>query len=568
MNTILIGSIKAVGVFLSLLIIFGLAACKSMSNSGVVKENVDVDKIQVFGFSQSNVDEEEDNQVFDFKPDMNIRAWQKWKVTGTRVEDFNVAAVERYHNEGVLFIGGGTASILFREEASSEEEFLDWVTVDAFGDPVPHNYIVSGAFRASLASESYRKYLVDLMKLQIDAGVDGIFLDEVNGGGYSGGDKWRFNGNEGFDKYFLSDFTEYLLEKYPSFSGEDWGNTFSMSDRNYPKADIPTSDLDNNFNYRTYLQEHGWLEDPMTEDNPLLLEWGVVTPNRVLPNASSFREVAVNRYWKKIVDALRYYALHKYSREILITSNGIFPYTDFNSLGMYNYNSDDYDGTGPYVFGKEANYVPVKSQHLDGAFSLQPIFQKLYNLNKQIAGDVPLVLFLDWPTAMISDYSSLPLPERIDFWRIYMAEAYAHGLKYTFHLKTSIPDDPTANSLDMLPFFKEYATFYRKNSSVFDDVVLVDHSMESNTNGIMMSMTKEKRSSLSYIHLVNHNYEGEILPQRDISIESEITERISSITLVSPDVTSKESLVFTQVDNQLEIQVPELKYSAVLILEH
>jgi len=49
----------------------------------------------------------------------------------------------------------------------------------------------------------------------------------------------------------------------------------------------------------------------------------------------------LRRYWKATVDELRAYARRTAGRRILISSNGLLPYVDFNSVGMYPWNPDE-----------------------------------------------------------------------------------------------------------------------------------------------------------------------------------------------------------------------------------
>ncbi len=174
------------------------------------------------------------------------------------------------------------------------------------------------------------------------------------------------------------------------------------------------------------------------------------------------------------------------------------PYVDFNELGMYDHNQD--------AGGAEADYVPVTLGHLDGSVSLQPVFRDLYERNRTIAGNVPLILFIDWPCEMMSKYNALLGSEKEDYWKIYAAEAYANGLFMAFHLRTSISTDPTAASQGMLGFFKEYQGFYRDNASFFHHNQLTELSVtlpDRNINSSVMWQPEEARYT---IHLVNHNY--------------------------------------------------------------
>lgn len=128
--------------------------------------------VNVFAFSQGPT-YAKDPQVLSLKPDMVIRGWQKWKTTGTVPTDYNFKYVNECHKNGTLFIGGATASVLYKDEASSNEQFLDWATRDSENKLVLHD---DTFYRASMANPSYRQYLINIGKMQIDGGVDGLFL--------------------------------------------------------------------------------------------------------------------------------------------------------------------------------------------------------------------------------------------------------------------------------------------------------------------------------------------------------------------------------------------------------
>ena len=141
--------------------------------------------------------------------------------------------------------------------ALPEIEMIEGARADAHDNP---------ARRGNLFNPAYRRYLLTWAKIQVDGGVDGVNFDEVNAG-FSGGLKYGFNGNEGFDDYTIADFNRYLLARYPSFTAADWKTRFGMADDNLVRSDVPPGDLTRNFNYRTYLRAHGWNLDPLTGEN-------------------------------------------------------------------------------------------------------------------------------------------------------------------------------------------------------------------------------------------------------------------------------------------------------------
>ena len=75
-------------------------------------------------------------------------------------------------------------------------------------------------------------------------------------------------------------------------------------------------------------------------------------------------------YWQEIVVAVRNYARTKYGKDILVTSNGLFPFVDFQSVGLYDYNPD-----GPGPIG--VDYAPLTGSDYDGTLSFMPTFASL-----------------------------------------------------------------------------------------------------------------------------------------------------------------------------------------------
>ena len=526
--------------------------------SGDPSPKMDLSSKSIYGFSQT-ANGSEDSQVYSLSPDINMRAWQKWETAGIKESHFNKAYISKCCSKNILFVAGGTASVVFETEAPDRKTFLDWITRDSYGKPVLHSEIVPNAYRASMANPSYRKYLIKVMKVQIDAGVDGLFLDEANSGGYNGGPSHNFNGNEGYDDYSIADFNRYLMNKYPSYREADWKKKFGMTDDNIIRRDIAYDDLEYNFNYRKYIYKKGFADYPRNSANPLAKEWGIPTANRIDVGDESFSSSYMVLYWKEIVIALREYARSRYSKEIIITSNGIFPFTDFNSLGLYNYNNDDN--------GKEADYVPVASGKLNGSKSLKSVYLGMYERSRKTSGNVPLVLFIDWPCEMMSNYYKLSMEQKKDYWRIYAAEAYSCGLYFAFHLRTVMPGDPTSTDSGILDFLKDYSSFYRTNHAVYKKSVNTSLSADIDRKGIMYNVTESSDKNKYYVHLVNHNYSSTISEQKNIAVSFDPGFVPSKISSLSPDGNADVSIPFINSVGSISFTVPELQYYKVIVVE-
>ena len=520
-----------------------------------------MDNYTAFGFSQWYTSEQ-DTQVYVLGPDMNIRAWQKWNTTGTKASDFDFSIVSAYHNHDVTFIGGGTATVLFFDETTDSAHFLDFVTRNASNQPVTHNEISMGAYRGTMANPAYRNYVVSIMKLQIDGGVDGLFLDEAMAG-YDGNAVTNYNGNEGFDDYHLKDFNVFLAQKYPNYTMTDWINNFGMTDTNYINTSQPLNDLNNNFNYREYLQVNGFANNPMSSSNKLVAEWGKIADNRADVSSDNFVAKYTILYWQDVVSELRTYARTTYNKEILITSNGLLPYVDFNSLGMYPYNTDNN--------GAEAEYVPVTGSNLNGAFSLQNVFKSLYQRSAVISDSAPVVLFIDWPTTWMTNYQLFSPTEKEDYWKIYTAEAYANGLFMAFNLKTSLYSgiDTTAYSEGILYFLKNYAAFYHNNALLYHQNQLLNTTV-SVPSGINSDVMLQQQAGRYTVHLVNHNYVAGtgMTAQNNFTVSLALDSAPISAYMYSPDFADSIPISFNYSGGTITINVSSLKYYDVLVLNY
>jgi hypothetical protein len=527
--------------------------------SGDFAGGVPADAFTVFAFSQSDVGQE-DPQVYKLDPDINIRAVGKWSSNGDKASDYDFAQIGRYHDQRIAFMGSGTASAIFPTDFPSQAIFEDMVTRDADNNIVPHEEIgLPDVYRGNIFNPKYREYLLHWAKIQVDGGVDGVTFDEVNGG-FSGGSKYGFNGNEGFDDYTIADFTRYLLGKYPTFTAADWKSHFAMSDDNLPRADVAASDLNRNFNYRTYLKAHGWNTNPLNAANPLASEWGKVIPNRLYADDTTFTATYLRKYWKQMVDELRGYAWCKQHRRILISSNGLFPYVDFNSVGMYPWNQDEQT---PDFRG--ADYVPVVNGHLNGAKSLQANYRYLKDKNRQIAGDVPVVVFIDWPTDMMTDYLNLPLAEKKDYWQIFGAEAYANGIFPAFHLKDTV-DTATAENTGMLGFFQTYSQFYKDHRNLFRANTVAAAAVSADASGVATSLLVQQGSGARTVHLVNHNYNAGIVAQSNLTVTVATTSCPRRVSMVSPDFPGTKTPSFVCGGGTLKVTVDRLDYYDILQL--
>jgi hypothetical protein len=514
-----------------------------------------MDGVSVFSFSQSGLSDPLDTQIVQAKADLNIRTFNAW-ANGLKVSEYNPQHLTA-KAAGTIPTGGLSATVVFRSEAPSDSAYLDWISRDANGDTVPHDEIVPGAHRGSLASAGFRRHLMELVKTQIDFGTYGIFFDEVDGG-FNGGSKWNYNGNEGFDDHHLKEFNVWLANRFPSYSKSDFVKAFGMPATNALDPSKPLDDLVGNFNYRTYLQTKGWSDYPNRSNNPLAALYGSPVGNRMVLHATNFLDSSNTAHWREIVEATRDYARSK-GREILVTSNGIEPFVDFNSYGLYKYNKDGHDGS-------EVVYVPVSGAELDAKVSLLDAFQTLRRRSKVQSGDAPLAVFLDWPCLFMDSYYALSPRRKMDYWRVYGAEAYAAGIFFAFHLRTAMPQDPSATKSGILDSLTRTIAFYRGNGRLFHGLEWDLADVQTNSDKVVSTRAWQGSSRTWIVHLVNHDDRDGLVAKRSLEVSLPLDSAPASVTKVTPDegLTPPRPVPFSHANGLLTATVDSLVSSAIL----
>lgn len=134
--------------------------------------------------------------------DVWIRAWFKWN----QARDYAAMThlPPKAHALGALFGGGITCSALYHgENGLTEAQVLDMATrgpdgrlVDAWGE--------RNCRHGTLSNPAYLEYLLSWCRRQIDAGVDYLFMDEINA---------ALQADEGFDDYSLRDYRAWLEKR-------------------------------------------------------------------------------------------------------------------------------------------------------------------------------------------------------------------------------------------------------------------------------------------------------------------------------------------------------------------
>jgi hypothetical protein len=514
----------------------------------------DVSNLTVFGFSQENMSLSADPQVLELQANIVPRAWQRWDTGGTQSSDYNWNYPAQAQAENITFIGGSTATVLFQDEFPQPAQFNSVVSCNAQGQPVVHPPL--NFYRGSLASPQYRQYIIGIGELQIDGGVNGLFFDEVDES-YEG--VTYGNGDEGFDDADVADFGGFLCAKYPGLTAIDWDTQFGVIAADNLNCSSNTAASGRSFNYRGYLSRNGWQTDPLNSSNPLAAEWGSIYSGHPEPDNGTFTGTYTSLvYWQDIVLTLRNYARQNYNKEILITANGIFPFVDFQMNGLWDGNPDGPNGTS-------ADYCPLTAHgDLDGTQSLLPAFLSVKARSARIDGMViPVAVFIDWPTGVMTRYLSLPAPQKQDYWRMYVAEAASATVYFNLHLLDTI-GDPTATQLGLMPLFESLNSFYQSHASLYHGTQDLSGSITVSAPSIATNLT-QLSDGRTVAHLINHNYSRKFEEQDQVAVSFPLAHAPKTVTLVSPDYSADMPVGFTYSGGQVQVTVPQLiAYVAVV----
>jgi hypothetical protein len=510
----------------------------------------------VFGFSQEDQNLPADPQVLAVSPDIVSRAWQRWDRGGVQPSDYNFDYPKQAQAAGITFMAGTTATALFMDEFPAASTFNAVVSCDARGKPVLHPPMK--LYRGSLASPAYRKYIIGIGEIQIDGGVDGLFFDEPD---FSHDGATPENEDEGFDDANVADFGGFLCGKYSSYSPADWQSKYGITKADNLNCSKSAATRGRTFNYRGYLARNGWQASPLNKSNPLAAEWGTILEGHPEPQNGTFTGTYTSLvYWQDIVLTLRNYARQKYKKEIYITANGVFPFVDFQMIGLWGGNPD---GPG----GSSVNYCPHTADgHLDGTQSLLAAFLTLKQRSARIDGRVvPVAAFIDWPTDVMTDYLSLPASEKSDYWRMYVPEALAATVYLNMHLADTV-GDPTATQLGLMPLFKQMAAFYKMpaHAALYHNTTDLPGSVTASVANIGTNLT-QLSDGRTVAHLINHNYSLGFQEQDGVSVSFPVAKAPRSVTLVSPDYGADTLVAFTYSGGQVHVTVPKLvAYVAVV----
>jgi len=459
--------------------------------------------------------------------DVLVRAWFKWH----NAHDYSKLAhlVPKAHALGALFGGGITCSALYDgENGITREQLLEMATrgpdgslVDAWGVP--------GCRHGSLSSPAYLEYLLSWCRKQIDAGVDYLFMDEINA---------ALRANEGFDDHSVRDFRAFLLRRYCDARGwkpDDprWRQTFGVDTAD--KAICPDGTIAS-LDCRAWLKARGLVARPRGRGNPLAAEW------------LAFRRERDDRAWKWLSDAIRQYAAKK-GRRVLISANGLARYVDLQVLGVWG------------LWRTKDGRVDLSESQLDD-------WAATVARGRALAGRrVPVVFFHDWGFGGFP-WLKVPPADRRLWMRVRGAEIYAAGAFFAFPVHGPFGQDALRDGT--LAEIARQTAFYQRHRSLYlDGRLLGFEPLETDEPLLSLALWRVEKPPALLLHVINRQAEGgEPKPRRGVTVRIPSCPAPTSVRVVSPDWDGEKPGRAAREGAALAVTVPELQAYAVAILDY
>lgn len=402
-----------------------LVACLSMASHGA-----SLAEAKVFGMCQQPQTAADIEALARMGVDVVVRgiscAWYADPAQArARMEGVaELARLARQH--GIIFCTMITSSAIV-SDIVPPGKLEEWASRDAAGRIIP----TASWHQGCLNNPEYRAFVRDIGRAVIDGGADGIHYDES----YS---RW------------------FWMRPIPCFCDACCAELRSWLKQRYDAATLRQrwgiDDLAS-FNYRSYLAEHGWADQPWR--SPLHDEWWLMQLHSTL------------RWEKWIVDDNKAYARERYGRELVTNAN---QYMLPNLSAVLTGESRIYDfvniGTGlslEYRDGSAGRSLRISPT--EGSFI------PLYRMGRAHAPDKPVVVFLD-----IQEHpqhlAALPPRQEGLYMQWLFAEAHLSGCFFAAHHRFSFYEAPLEPQAAAGQFFKRHAAWYKGSRPVADIAVL------------------------------------------------------------------------------------------------
>lgn len=332
-------------------------------------------------------------------------------------------AIEDAHRRGMLFIGGMTVSAMYLQN-NRGTQILDRDELAAMATRSPNNELVDmgGYFHGCINNHRYFEYVEQFMRIIIDGGVDGIHFDEADS-------RWfHHRPYECFCDHCNEGLRKRLAVRYSSQE---------LSDR-YGIANIEE------FDYRTYLQEHGWIDCPGV--SPLHHEWWLFQ-----------LEACRDRFVDLVADA-QAYAQERRGCRLVNTANVYDPLWLPERCLESPHVEYVMIGSCLELRLREGGRF-VRKKRLPPRYSFVP----LHLVTRSCTPDRPVTFFIDWPPGVQFMLEQTPQMQR-NILKYLFAEAYSSGVYFHAPYKSCY-----ARWTGPIDTLTQYTSFFAREQRCYHD---------------------------------------------------------------------------------------------------
>jgi len=453
-----------------------------------------------------------------------MRAWFKWRQARDYQKEKVFIPIAK--KNGALFGGGITVSALFpNENGLTMEQWQRMATRNPFNQ-IPPAWNKPGIAHGALASEEYLNYCLRWCYAQIDAGVDSLFMDEIEG---------AYSHQDGFDDASMSKFAAWLTRKYGTGEGwtpndPRWLAKFKIDLTNH---EICPDGTIGSFNYRNYLVQHQWAGAPETQANPLSSDWS---------GPDGFVSWRADWAWKYLCDHIHAYGKSK-GREVSITANGALQkYVDFQIWRFWT----EWLGDQRHLTTMASYLRKDRSVVVDGT---------------DLAGrPVPVVFFHDWGFSGFP-FKELSVPDRIRWMKVYAPEIYAAGGFFCWPVNIAQAED--------LALIKRYTSWYQDHRDWFHDGQWLEtRCIAVSAKRVSVACWEFPAKQERVVHLINHNWSQDIVSLSQVEVRIPSADRPQRVVWASPEIGQDRSLEFTWTYGTVTVRIPRIEGYAALALTY
>jgi len=439
-----------------------------------------VKEITSWGFYLQVGSEKDMEELLAVRPEYVCRGFMDW---GQPAVDYGQhrLLVDRAHQNGILFEGGISFSpVRPRPGEMPDEEYDDLTTHTPAGryvDPWENTSYRQAAIHNPRAIDWF---LSSMARPQIEAGVDGLHVDEIEGP-YP----WR---GLGFDRHAIAGFRQWLLARYTARGWTEtdrrWGTELGV--------DLALhGGTMRQFDFLRHLQSKNLTDDLETprpnmdyefqfqREDALGKLWGNAWHGKY---AGSFQFEAIERYWAEAVARLKADAARINGRNLIVNENMNWvarPAVDYTMAH------------GDLVYHNERG-------EFDLSVSCAARIEAVKAASHRRAGDVPVVFFIDWGPGF-SEMDEIP-PEAVKTYLCKLAaETAAAGTFFSLPINGGGYNAASGGYLDTC---RDLAAFFKREKRLF--LPAREWAIHPAPGDRQLTVRGYQRNGARIVHLVNH----------------------------------------------------------------